>query len=479
MVKTMSSSEREILLAGVGLKKHFPVMKGKWTRRAKHVHAVDGVDIFVRKGEVVGLVGESGCGKTTLGRLVLALLEPTEGALFFDAPENGTRRYAEIRGDIDRNPPRNKGDRRFLEAHSFEREFSVFRFGRKKRRHFRRNTHIVFQDPNSSLDPRMLIKEIIAEPLKAYHYGSRKEIQQRVLSLLSQCGLGPEFMDRLPHELSGGQRQRVAIARALAMSPKFIVLDEPTSALDVSVQAQILNLLKQLRSDLDLSFLFISHHLVVVRHMSDRIVVMYAGQIVESGESEKVFSHPLHPYTVALLSAVPIADPNAHRERILLPGEIPDLINPPRGCRFHPRCQYAFEFCGWSAQEALEPFTTVLTSGRYPELGRLSKIVRRSIIDSYNFEIVVDGKISDNDVQAIYGAIRKETEEGVRSLSAVEEIRIQPSGEGSTLAVKLHHYIDSKLINVEGHWVKCHLYNENGIKLTSQSQASLHGKYET
>jgi oligopeptide/dipeptide ABC transporter ATP-binding protein len=462
LVKAMRSSEREILLAGIGLKKHFPVMKGKWTRRAKQVHAVDGVNIFVRKGEVVGLVGESGCGKTTLGRLVLALLEPTEGALFFEAPEDVTSRYTEIRQDLDQNPPHNRRDHRSLETHSFEKKFSVFRFGRKKRRQFRRSTHIVFQDPNSSLDPRMLIKEIIAEPLRAYHYGSRKDIDERVASLLSQCGLGSEFMHRFPHELSGGQRQRVAIARALAMSPKFIVLDEPTSALDVSVQAQILNLLKQLRSDLDLSFLFISHHLVVVRHMADRIVVMYAGQVVESGESEQVFRHPLHPYTVALLSAVPIADPNTHRERIFLPGEIPNLIDPPRGCRFHPRCNRAFELCGWSAQEVLEPFTTLLTSGRYPQLSHLSNIVRRTIIDDHNFEVVINGKISGNDIQAIYGAIRKETsEENIRSLSAVEEIQIKPSGVDSSVAVRLHNYADPKLINVEGQMVKCHLYTRN------------------
>jgi peptide/nickel transport system ATP-binding protein len=462
LVRTMQSSEREILLAGIGLKKHFPVMKAKWTQRAKYVHAVDGVNIFVRKGEVVGLVGESGCGKTTLGRLVLALLEPTEGALFFDAPQDVISRYVEICRDLDQNPTRHKRDHRSLEAHSYEKEFSVFRFGRKKRKQFRRSTHIVFQDPNSSLDPRMLIKEIVAEPLKAYHYGPRKDIDERVSSLLSQCGLGPEFMDRFPHELSGGQRQRVAVARALAMSPKFIVLDEPTSALDVSVQAQILNLLKQLRSDLDLSFLFISHHLVVVRHMSDRIVVMYAGQVVESGESEQVFRRPLHPYTVALLSAVPIADPNTHRERIFLPGEIPSLIDPPRGCRFHPRCKQAFELCGWSAQEVLEPFTTVLTSGRYPELGHISNVVQRTIIDSYNFEVVINGKISDNDIQTINDAIRKETsEENIRSLSAIEEIRIRSSGEDSRVAVRLHDYSDPKLVNVEGRFVKCHLYTEN------------------
>ncbi len=327
----MDEGGRKPLLMAVDLKKHFPVKTGSLLGGTLYVRAVDGVNLTVRQGEIVGLVGESGCGKTTLGRLLLRLIEPTSGDILFDQPPEALEEFFGAKEDAERDPTK------VARFKAVEKKTSVTKYSGSKMKKFRSQIHIVFQDPNSSLNPRMLIRDIVAEPLRAHHIGSREERNRRVDHLLEACGLGSQYATRYPHELSGGQRQRVAIARALAMSPKLIVLDEPTSALDVSVQAQILNLLKQLKADFDLSLVFISHHLIVVRSMADRISVMYAGEIVEEGETEEVFGRPLHPYTNALFSAVPIPDPKAKKGKLVVLGEVPDLTNPPQGCRFHPR----------------------------------------------------------------------------------------------------------------------------------------------
>ncbi|OYT62478.1 MAG: oligopeptide ABC transporter ATP-binding protein, partial [Thermofilum sp. ex4484_15] len=291
------------------LVKYFPVKRLFWT--VGNVHAVDRVSFDILKGECFGLVGESGCGKTTLGRLILRLIEPTNGKVYFQG-----RNVFELKG--------------------------------KELMAFRRKAQIVFQDPFSSLDPRMMIFDIIYEPVRVHKIDVGNP-EEYVISLLERVGLKKEHLYRYPHEFSGGQRQRIVIARALALRPIFMVLDEPTSALDVSVQAQILNMLRDLQKDLGLTYLFISHDLSVVRYMSHTIAVMYLGKIVEIASSEEVFEKPLHPYTQMLFSAIPIPDPEVARarleKRIIPKGEVPSPINPPPGCRFHPRCPYAMDIC--------------------------------------------------------------------------------------------------------------------------------------
>jgi peptide/nickel transport system ATP-binding protein len=303
------------LLETKDLVKHYPVRGGLFSRATGAVRAVDGVSLEVGRGETLGLVGESGCGKTTLARLVIRLEEPTAGELRFDGED-----LLALRG----------------------RELRV------RRRHFQ----IVFQDPMSSLNPRMTIGETLAEPLAVHRVARGAAADARVAELLEQVGIPAAWRRRYPHELSGGQRQRIGVARAIALGPKLVVCDEAVSALDVSVQAQVLNLLLELRERLGLAYLFISHDLSVVRHVSDRVAVMYLGQVVEQAPTERLFAAPAHPYTEALLSAIPIPDPRRRPERIVLSGDVPSPAAPPPGCRFHTRCPYVFERCRREAPPA-------------------------------------------------------------------------------------------------------------------------------
>lgn len=313
-----SNNEKKVLLQVESLQKYFNVGSG-WGRK-KYVQAVERVSFSINKGETLGLVGESGCGKTTLGRAVLRLHEPTGGKIIYDGE-------------------------------------TIYDHNQKKQpdmHPYRRRMQIIFQDPSASLDPRMTVGEIVGEALDIHNMcKSRKERTERIRELLARVGLNSEHSNRFPHEFSGGQQQRVGIARALAVEPDFIVCDEPISALDVSIQAQIVNMLEDMQEELGLTYLFIAHDLSVVKHISNRIGVMYLGNLVEVGESNEVYSNSLHPYTQTLLSAVPVPDPKVCREkrRIVLEGEIPSPMNPPSGCRFHTRCPYAKDICSQEIPE--------------------------------------------------------------------------------------------------------------------------------
>jgi oligopeptide/dipeptide ABC transporter ATP-binding protein len=329
-----------------GLVKYYPVTGGIFRRHVADVKAVDGVDLSISRGECLGLVGESGCGKTTLGKTLLRLHRATGGRAYFDQPAAEVERVERLISSA------NPSERRQGMAAAAETDLLKAR-GRNLLA-LRQKIQIVFQDPSNSLDPRMLVKDIIAEPLTAQKLATARELPERVLELLGIVGLTSDHLMRYPHEFSGGQRQRIAIARALATNPQFILMDEPTSALDVSVQAQILNLLKKLQQEFQLTYLFVTHHLLVVKYISNRIAVMYLGKIVEMGPTGGLFSRPLHPYTRALLSAIPVPDPDSKREKIILSGDVPNPINPPSGCRFHPRCVHAREICR-EKEPALEP----------------------------------------------------------------------------------------------------------------------------
>ncbi len=313
MVQQVEQQEKAIgttLIDVKGLKVHFPIKGGLLGRTVANVKAVDGVDLFVRRGETLGLVGESGCGKSTTGRAILQLIKPTAGSVVFDGKELTTLPAEQIRME-------------------------------------RAKMQMVFQDPFSSLDPRYTVGQVVSEPLENFNRGNPAAVREQVADVLQTVGINPKFVNRFPHEFSGGQRQRIGIARALALHPSLVIADEPVSALDVSIQAQVLNLLQDLQGKFGLTYLFVAHNLSVVKHISDRIAVMYLGRVAELSDSEELYETPLHPYTQALLSAIPVPDPKIEgkRKRIILEGDVPSPVNPPSGCNFHPRCWKAQAIC--------------------------------------------------------------------------------------------------------------------------------------
>jgi oligopeptide/dipeptide ABC transporter ATP-binding protein len=429
MAETLAAGRREnesaprragVVLSVRDLQKHFPIREGALQRVVGHVRAVDGVSFDIRRGETLGLVGESGCGKTTLGRCVSGLSDPTGGAVYFDLTEAEWRRLDALaavpegaRSDEDR--------KRLAELQESHR---IDRIRGQAWRRFRRNCQVVFQDSFASLNPRHLVKDIVGRPLQVYREAFGAELTHRVVELLEQVGMGRQHLYRYPHQFSGGQRQRISIARALALNPELIVLDEPTSALDVSVQAQILNLLHDLQQARGLAYLFITHNLSVVRHMADRIVVMYLGKVAEAGDTATIFERAEHPYTEALLAASPELTDDPHAGMRTLEGSVPDPARPPQGCRFHTRCPVVTPICGWEIDDVVR-----WLENREGLFDALSGVERASPFqadllfdDAGSAERLAEAIQSDAVPAPMRAALRTSAIEGTRVRLAFEEV---------------------------------------------------------
>ncbi len=462
-----------MMIAAYGLSKYFPV-RGAFRARTT-LKAVDDAHLRIEKEQIVGLVGESGSGKSTLGRCLIRLLEPTKGDVLFDIPTDELSEYERIRSALlnlesqgaeearkaaDGAP---RGDvageiaatQAKLEA--FAEPYSLLSKSHASMRELRRNMNIVFQDPYSSLNPRLKLVDIISEPMLSTHFCSKDEADQRSRELLREVGLPEFFEDRYPHELSGGQRQRVAIARAISTNPKLLILDEPTSALDVSVQAQILNMLRELRAKYSISMLLITHNIAVVAYLAEKVYVMYAGKVMEWGDKAKVLREPEHPYTKALMSAVPIA--GVKRTRVILRGDPPNLIEPPLACRFHPRCPVAFEICGWTADEVAEDLAYLLMGKHFATFG-----------DALQFEADSDRSLviqGTSDAAKVREVVDQEKEE-TRSLTGIASIT---SSEGKVV-ISLHAPVEPRMYPIpDGREINCLLFRPGAQSAASKTAA--------
>ncbi len=468
------AEEQKVLLHVSHLKKYFPISSNLLRSRGS-VKALDDVTFSIREGETLGVVGETGCGKTTLGRTVLGLIEATEGNVYFDLPQDT---MDEIIAKEDRAntllklKSRNPEEEKELsdlehELEEIRSENSLTKISRRKLNEYRKIMQPIFQDPFSSLDPRKLIKDVIAEPMKLLTEMTSEEIFEKEKNLIEEIGLSEDHLYRFPHEFSGGQRQRIGIARAVGIEPKLLVLDEPTSALDVSVQAQILNMLRKIQQDRGLSYLFISHHLNVIRLMADRVAVMYLGRVAELTDTDRLFNEMLHPYTKALLSAIPAIDPEKRKGRIILEGEIPSPAYPPKGCYFHPRCPEAMKNCGWSPRDIAEPIRSMLETYRNPEAANFPPITEIVTDEESNIvDIVLGAPVTDKDrvIRLFKELADKEASSGYGIMfKSIENVSILD--DQLTLRVKQMEPDSPTLKEVKkGHYVSCLLYEESTAK---------------